>query len=189
MLQTASTLAVDLTTGELNQSDPISARSSVAITLTGVGSLSAANMKAALYRLNRNGIDGTLVATCNTFVLSSSTFIGTMSLNTAEVIAAFTALEQVREYEKAVFTLLVYDASQAVYMVYDTIDVSYEFPLASGTPPAVTPITSSTTQWGNFRLINGIISIQSVDDGEYYPLTVGGSDATVHGVIGESGVL
>ena len=188
MLQTQSTLSINLQTGSLDQSDPISARASLAITLSGIGSLTASNMRAALYRLNRNGIDGTLVATCNTFVLSGSTFIGAMSLNTAEVIAAFTALEAVREYEKARFDLLIYDGSQEVYMVFDHIDVSYEFPLAAGTPPSVSPITSSTTVWGNMKLIGGVIHVQSTDDGEWYPLTLAGTSTTIHEVLGTTGV-
>ena len=187
MWQTSSTLSVNLTTGAITQSDPISARASLQITLTGVGSLVAANMKAALYRFDLSN-SGTLVATCTTFTGSTS-FTGVMSLNTSELIAAFTACEAVRQYEKLRFVLLIYDASQDVYTIYDHIDVSYENSLAGATPGSVSPIASSTTVWGNFKLISGVINIQSVTDGKWYPLTVAGADTTVHGVVGESGVL
>ena len=190
MLQTASTLSIDLVSGSLDQSDPISAKANLAITLTSPGSLTASNIKAALYRLNRNGVDGTLVATCNSFNLSSGALVGSMSLNTQELVTAFTNFEALRQYEKATFTILVYDASQNVYLVFTNIDLSWENSLASGTPPSVSPITSGTTSWGNFKLLaGGVIGIQSTDDGEYYQLTVGGVGQTVHGVIGESGVL
>jgi hypothetical protein len=188
MFQKISTLSINLTTGSLDQSDPISARASLAITLTGIGSLVAGNMKAALYRLNRNGIDGTLVATCDTFTLSAGTFVGSMSLNTAEVVAAFTDLPVVREYEKARFQILIYDSSASVYMIWEFVDLSYEYPLAAGTPPAVSPITSATTTWGNFKLIGGVINIQSTTDGLWYPLTLAGAGTTIHEQLGETGI-
>ena len=187
MLQTQSTVTVNLQTGSLSQSDPISARSSLGITLVGIGSLSAINMKAALYRLNTAGIDGTLVATCDSFSMSSGTFVGSMDLNTAEVIQAFTDMEAIRQYEKATFQIIVYDASQAVYMVCDDIAVSYEYPLVAGTPPSVSPITSGSTTWGNMKLIGGVIHVLSSTDGLYYPLTLAGTGATIHEVLGETG--
>jgi hypothetical protein len=188
MYQTASTVTLNLTTGAITQSDPVSARASLSITLTGTGSLVNSNIKAALYRLNRVGIDGTLVATCDTFTGPANAFVGAMSLNTAEVVAAFTDLVSLREYETCEFTLLVYDASQAVYLYVGKLDVAYEYPLAAGTPPSVSPITSSTTTWGNYKLIAGVIHIQSATDGKWYPLTLAGQDSTVHEVLGETGV-
>jgi len=187
MYQTASTLTVNLTTGEIDQSQPISARASLSITLTGTGSLVAANMKAALYRLNTDGINGTLVATCDTFSGPADAFVGSMSLNTAELVAAFTSLVSIREYERLRFALLIYDATQDVYLVYDYINVAYEFALAAGTPPSVSPITSSTTIWGNFKLINGVINLQSTTDGLWYPFTAAGTGTTIHEELGVVG--
>ena len=104
------------------------------------------------------------------------------------MLAAFTAMEAVRQWEKAAFEVLIYDASTDQYMVWDKIHVSYDLSLAAATPPSVSPLTSSTTVWGNLKLISGIIHRQSVSDGAWYPLTRAGSDATVHEVIGEVGI-
>lgn len=182
MLNTTNTLTANLTTGALTPSAVVSARASLAITLTGTGSLTTGNMRAALYRLNRSGIDGTIVATCNTF----TAFVGAMTLNTTELVAAFTDLEAVRQGEIARFDLLIWDASNSLYMVWDHLDVSYEFPLVAGTSN-VSPISTGTTLWGNFRLINGVVSILSLTDNKYYPLTLAGQDTTVHEVLGETG--
>lgn len=189
MFQKASTLSINLTTGSLDQSDPISARASLAITLTGIGSLVAGNMKAALYRLNRNGVDGTLVATCDTFTLSAGTFVGSMSLNTSEVVAAFTDLPVVREYEKARFQILIYDSSASVYMVWDFVDVSYEYPLAAGTPPAVSPITSSTDTFGDIKLHLGSLYKYNATDGLWYKWTIAGVGNVVHEVLDDVGIV
>lgn len=188
MRQTASTLSVNLTTGAITQSTPISARSSLAITLTGTGSLVAANMKAALYRLNVNGIDGTLVATCDTFSGPLNAFVGAMSLNTAELVAAFTNLEAVREYETLEFTLLIYDATQAVYTIYDHINVSYEYPLAAGTPPSVSPISVGTDTFGDLKLHAGSLYKQSPTDGLWYKWGVAGAGTQVHETLDNTGI-
>lgn len=188
MLQTQAALTVNLTTGVLTPSDPISARKALAITLSGTQSLTAGNMRAALYRLNEDGVSGTLVATCSTFTGPADAFVGSMSLNTYEVIKSFLDIGDVREYQTLRFDLLIYDASQAIYMVWDHINVAYEFALAGATPGNVSPITSGTEAWGNFKLISGTIHLQSTSDGEFYPLTAAGSDATIHPVMGETGI-
>lgn len=177
MLLTPSTVSINLTTGVITPSDPVSARKTLAITLTGTGSASADNQRAALYRLNRNGIDGTLVATCNTFTGSVNAFAGTMSLNTAEVVAAFTDLVAVRQYETLIFSMLIYDAADSIYTVWDDLAVAYEFALAAGTPPNVDPLSGSTTIWGNLKLSGGTLWLYNIDTGKYDPLTARGDDA------------
>jgi len=188
MYQTASTVTLNLTTGAIAQSDPVSARASLSITLTGTGSLVNSNIKAALYRLNRVGIDGTLVATCDTFTGPANAFVGAMSLNTAEVVAAFTDLVSLREYETCEFTLLVYDASQAVYLYVGKLDVAYEYPLAAGTPPSVSPITSSTDTFGDMKLHAGSLYKQSPTDGLWYKWGVSGAGTQAHEILDDVGI-
>lgn len=185
MFLTESTLSVNLTTGVITQSDPISARRTLSITLTGTGSLVDSNMRAALYRLNRNGVDGLLVATCNTFSGAVNNFLGTMSLNTSEMVAAFTNLPSVREWETLRFELLVYDASTDYYLIWDGIQAAYEYALAAGTPGSVSPITSSTTIWGNLKLEGGTLYIQNLDTGLWNPLTSRGADNQQHLELGD----
>ena len=189
MFQIASTASVNLTTGVITPSDPISARASLTLTLAGTGSLSAANMRTVLYRLNKNGIDVTLVATCSTFTGPANAFVGTMSLNTTELVAAFTAISA-RQYETLRFNLLVYDASESVYIVDEHLDVAYEVALAGATPGHVSPITTSTITWGNFRLSGGVIYIQNLTDGLFYPLRLAGASTQVHADIpGDGGIV
>lgn len=188
MLQTSSTITVNLTTGAKTPSVPIAARSSLAITLTGIGSLVAANIKSALYRFSPFLSTGTLVATCDSFTLSGSTFVGAMSLNTAELVAAFTDLPTVRQYQPLRFWLLIYDSSASVYIVVDNIDVSYEYPLVAGTPPAVSPITSSTTVFGNLKLISGVVNIWDVTDSQWHPITASGAGSEIHINLDQTGV-
>jgi hypothetical protein len=140
-------------------------------------------MRAALYRLNRSGVDGTLVATCNTF----TSFVGSMSLNTTEMLAAYTDLEKVRQYEKLRFDLLVWDASASVYMIWDHLDVIWEEALSSSATN-VSPISTGTTLWGNLKLIDGVIHLQSTTDSEWYPFTAAGADTTVHPELGTTGI-
>jgi hypothetical protein len=179
----ANTLSVNLTTGVITPSDPISARASVTLTLTGTGSLTSSNMRAALYRLNRSGVDGTLCATCSSF----TAFVGALSLNTTELLAAFTDCEAIRQGEKLRFNLLIWDASQSVYMIWDFMLVAYETAVLS-TAVNVSPISTGTTLWGNLKLISGVIHLQSTTDNEWYPLTAVGQDATVHPQLGETGI-
>ena len=178
-----STITVNVTTRRVLQSDPVYSRDANCIlTLTDFGGLSVANFRAALYR------GDTLVATCSTFVLSSGDAVGTLSLNTAELVAVFTPVSGLRAFECFDFILYVYDASQADYLFRGVVAVTYDMPLNAGTPPAVSPITSSTTIFGNLKLINGVVHVLSTDDGEWYPFTAAGSDQTIHPVLGETGI-
>lgn len=189
MLATSGSVSIDLTLGLVTITGIVSARSTITVTLTGTQLLTNSNMRLALYRLNRNGVDGTLVATCQTFTGAANAFVGSLSLNTAEVVAAFTDMKVVRQGEMARFDLIIYDASQSlVFMVWDHLEVAYENVLVAATPSNVTPISAGTTTWGNFKLINGVLHVLSTDDGEYYPLTFAGTDGTIHEVIGETGI-
>jgi len=188
MLQTSSTLTANLTTGVLTPSDPISARASLALTLSGIGSLSASNMRAALYRLSRNGIDGDLVGTCNAFTLSGSTFVGTMSLNTTELVAAYTNLPSVREYETLRFHLLVWDTTATVYTLWDYLDVAYEYALTSDAS-SVSPISTTTETWGNLKLSGGVIHLYNITTGKYCELRAEGEDDVQHMLLGDGEVL
>lgn len=183
MLLTPSTVTINLSTGVITQSDPVSARRTLAITLTGTGNANVQNQRIALYRLCKSGIDGTLVATGTDlgagvqFTGPANNFVGTMSLNTAELVKAFTDMTALRQYEVGIFRVLVYDASDTVYTIFDDLAVTYEFPLAAGTPPNVSPIVSGTEIWGNLKLQNGGIYLWNVDTGKYDLLTARGDDS------------
>jgi hypothetical protein len=188
MLSIASTASVSLVTGYVTQSDPVSARATLQLTLNGAGTEVAANMRAALYRLNRAGVDGALVATCNTFAGASAAMLGSMSLNTTELVTAFTNLKAPRQYEQLRFDLLVYDASPGVlvYTFWGSLNVAYEIGLAA--TGSVNPITGTTTSWGNLKVSGGVVYLLSAADGLYYPVTGAGSGTTIHPVYGETGV-
>lgn len=184
MLNTTNSLSVDLTTGILTPSDPLSIRASVTMTLTNYGALSTGNMKAALYRLNRTGVDGTLVASCNTF----TAWVGALSLNTTEIVASFTDCQAIRQGEKLRFDLLVWDSTSNRYMVWDHLDCAYETALASDSS-AVSPIGVSTTTWGNLKISGGTIYIYNSSDGLYYPLTSAGASTQAHLELGTGAAL
>jgi hypothetical protein len=188
MLSTASSATVSLVNGVVVQSDPVSARANLQLTLSGAGSETAANMRAALYRLNFSGVDGTLVATCNTFTGAAAAMLGSMSLNTTELVAAFTNLHAPRQYESLKFDLLVYDASPGtlMYTFWGSLNVAYEVGLAA--TGSVNPITGTTDTFGNLKVSGGMVYIQSVDDGLWYPVTGAGAGSTIHPVYGETGV-
>jgi len=113
-----------------------------------------------------------------------------MSLNTTELVAAFTAIEAVRQYEKLRFDLLIWDASASVYTIFDHLDVSYEFALSAAAAASVTPITGTTDTWGNLKLSGGTIYVLNLTDGEYYPLRLAGADDQVHvDVPGDGGIV
>jgi len=191
MFLTPSTVTINLSTGVVTPSDPVSARKTLAVTLTGTGSATVQNQRIALYRLCRNGIDGTLVATGTDlgagvqFSGPANNFIGTMSLNTAELVKAFTDMTALRQYEVGVFKVLVYDASDTIYTIFDDIAVTYEYPLAAGTPPNVSPIVSGTTIWGNMKLENGGIYLWNADTGLWNLLTSRGPDNQQHLELGD----
>ena len=176
MLNTSNTLSINLTTGVLTPSDPISIRATLTITLTNYGSLTSSNMRAALYRLNRTtSVDGTLVATANTF----TSFVGAMSLNTTEIVASFTDCESVRQGERLRFDLLVWDITSSYYTIWDHLDCVYEAALTSDAT-AVSPIGTSTTTWGNLKLSGSTLYIYNTSDGLYYPLTSAGATTEAH---------
>jgi hypothetical protein len=188
MLNVAQSLSVNLTTGVITQSDIVSARSSLPVTLTGTGSLVNTNMRMALYRRLLSGVDGTLVATCSSFTGPLDAFSGSLNLNTDEVVSAFTDLQSVRQGEKLAFDMLIYDNSQDVYMVWDKLNVSYEHDLVAGTPGSVTPITSGTAVWGDIRLYAGSLYKYSITDGLWYKWYGAGAGTTIHEELSETGI-
>jgi hypothetical protein len=189
MLLTPSTVSINLSTGVVTPSDPVSARRTLAITLTGTGAASSDNQKAALFRRCVNGLDGTLCATCDTFTGGVDAFVGTMSLNTQQVVAAFTDLVALKRYETLRFDLVIWDAQDAIYTVWDDLNVAYEFPLSSDTPPAVSPITSSTTIWGQLKLESGSLYLRNAETGKYNLLQARGADDGQHLDLGPGVVI
>jgi hypothetical protein len=187
MLNSAQSISVDLATGYVVQTD-VSARNSIAVTLTATGTLVNTNLRMALFRLNREGVDGTLCASCSSFTGPVNAFVGSLDLNTAEVVAAFTALKAVRQQETIRFDLLVYDNTNPIYTVWSSLNVSYEFPLAAGTPASVTPITAGTLVWGDLRLYAGSLYKYSATDGLWYKWSGAGAGSTVHEVLDETGI-
>jgi hypothetical protein len=184
MFLTASTATINLSTGVIAQSDPVSARKTLALTLTNVGDKNVDNIRAALYRLNRNGVDGTLVATCNTFTLSGTSFVGSMNLNTTEVVTAYTNLVSPRQYETLRFDLLVWDASDNVYIIWDGLNVAFEVAVTDGSTN-VSPIDTSTVIWGTLKLSDGVIYLFNPDTGLYNKLTAKGANEVQHLELGE----
>jgi len=189
MLLDESTLEINLTTGAMTASDVIAARTSLSLKLTGTQSLVNSNIKAALYRFDPNTSSGTLVATCDSFTGGQDDFVGTMDLNTQQVVDAFEALEALRQNELATFYVLVYDATQNTYIIFDTIDLSWEFPLVAGTPGSVSPISVGTDTLGDLKLHNGSLYKHSATDGLWYQWTVVGAGATIHEHLDETGIV
>jgi hypothetical protein len=180
MLQT-STLTVDLTNRYVLQSDPVALRDTVQVTLQNVGSLSAGNMRLAAYR------GATICATCQSFSVSGSGFLGALDLNTAEMVDVFDR-DAVTPHERLAFKLFVYDGSSTFYMIDDEFAVENQGALGVDTPPDVTPITPSTTVFGDLRLYSGSLYQISTTDGLWYKVTLAGSGATVHFNADENGI-
>lgn len=190
MLATTQTLSVNLVTGVVTQTN-LSARNTLNLTLVGSGSETAANMRAGLYRRQTNGTDGTLVASCSTFAGPSSAMVGSLSLNTTELMAAFAALQSVRQGEKMRLDFLVWDASPGVlaWNIWDHVLVMYENDLSGATTGTVNPITGTTTSWGSFKIYNGKTYLQSVEDGLWYEVMgMAGTGGTAHPIYGETGI-
>jgi hypothetical protein len=185
MLNAAQSFSVDLATGYVVQTD-VSARNTVSVLLSGTGSLVNTNMRMALFRLNRSGVDGTLCASCSSFTGPVNAFAGSLNLNTAEVVASFTDLKAVRQQETIRFDILVYDNTSPIYTVWSSLNVSYEFPLASGTPPAVTPITAGTLVWGSLRLHAGSLYKYNETSGLWAKWSVSGASPTAHEVLDDT---
>jgi hypothetical protein len=189
MLTVAQTASVNLATGVVTQGD-LSARANLQLTLVGVGTETVANYRAALYRLNANGVEGTLAATCNSFSGLATAMLGSMSLNTTELVSAFTDLQTVRQGEQLKFELLVWDASPGVlvFNVWSSLYVGYEFALAGVVTASVNPITGTTVSWGNLKIQAGQIYVLNTTTGEYDPLTAAGVDGQQHLDVGD-GIL
>jgi hypothetical protein len=102
-----------------------------------------------------------------------------MSLNTTEVVAAFTDLAAVRQYETCQFDLLVWDTTNNIYTIWDHLNVAYEFALTSDAS-SVSPIDAGTTTWGNLRSYGGNIYVYNVETGLWNKLTAAGIDDQQH---------
>ena len=185
-----STITVNIATRRVVQSDPVWARDvACVLNLTNYGSVTASNMRAALYRVGVTDPVATAPVAPATFVVTDGVASAVLSTETVELIAVFTAHTGLRSYEQLDFKLLVYDAADSLgqYLFMGDITIQNNPALLPGTPPHVVPITPGTTIFGNIEVIGGIAGMRSTTDGEWYPLTLAGSGQTTHLVTGETG--
>jgi len=183
MLISTPAFSVNLTTGAISQ-NYIPIKATAQVSLLGTGTKVNSNMRLALYRLSET--KGTICATCNTF---NESFVGSLDLNTQEMVDAYNAIESARQGELLEFILLVYDNAQSIFTIFDHINVGFESWLVPGTPPAVSPITTETLVFGSLRLYLGDLYKYNPDDGLWHKWTLAGTGIYVHEEISDVGIV
>jgi len=165
-------LSVNLTTKRITISTELYLYNLVGLTLTGTGATVNTNCRAAVMR------KGVLVATCDSFAGPGDAFVGDLSLNTLQAKAQFTGC---RDWEQRDFDFIIYDASVSGYLINDKIPI-INAPLRDDDvlPGNVDPITSGTTVWGVFRVVDGVTYVYSRADGKWYPFIGDGAGDQVH---------
>lgn len=176
----SNTLSINLTTGRITASDPLAIRKTAVVTLTGTGSYVNTNMRLAVMW------KGAVVAQCSTFTGPADAFVGSLDLNTVEMVAVMTT-GKARDYEKKVCQLVVYDASTIGFVVNDRVDLRNTPARDTDVLPGnVTPITTGTLVWGNLMLKDGVSRMYNPTTGHWHKYTMEGSGAEIHYVLWEN---